>query len=508
MRPLRLLITIALLVAGLLSLFGLGQAQAAVSYSADEIAFVQLLNDYRLSQGVPALLVSDTLSEAGDRHNSDMAKYRFFDHYTKGSDWFPYNATPWDRMAASGYTDANYRGENIAAGHPTADDVFAAWKASSGHRANMLDSHFKVCGVSLVYLSSSQYGSYWTTDFGDYVDVTAHPLTVPEPTIPYVQLRGSDRFDTAIKISQEMFPGPLPADSGLVLAPGETFQEALCGAPLAAAYGGPVLLTPTAGLNNAVRDEIMRLAPRYVICIGLSGSIERAVQAALGANGTATAITGASVYDMSRQVAAALAYKVDGLRDATAIITRGDVFPDAISVSPLACAQRWPILLTGPTGALNASAVQALDELEDPKGPQSRHLRRPARQCAGSRESLWERSLLHQPERRRVEQGHGGPGLLPHGACYGRQVSRRPGGRALPSPGPRDPSPQPVQRALARINRRRDHCKPGCDAAVLVHRRHRAGAVTDQGAAALDEDRRWTPATEWSVGAGAEKMPP
>ena len=261
-----------------------------------------------------------------------MAKYGFFDHYTRiGSDWFAVGASPWDRMAASGYAFNTYKGENIAAGYHTAASVFAGWKASSGHRANMLSSDFKVLGVSLVYSSGSDYGSFWTTDFGGYADVTAHPLNAPEPTIPCPRFLGTDRFDTAIKISQAMFPGALPSDSGLVLAPGETFQEALCGAPLAAAYGGPVLLTPGVGLNNAVGDEIVRLAPRYVICIGLSDTIAAAVQAALGGNATVITIRGTTVYDMSYRVAKALEARMGDLSSATAVITRGDLFPDAIA---------------------------------------------------------------------------------------------------------------------------------------------------------------------------------
>ena len=55
-------------------------------------------------------------------------------------------------MAASGYTFNTVRGENIAAGYPTAADVFAGWKASSGHKANMLSPDFKVLGVSLCLL--------------------------------------------------------------------------------------------------------------------------------------------------------------------------------------------------------------------------------------------------------------------------------------------------------------------------------------------------------------------
>jgi len=157
-------------------------AQGAVSYSAQEIAFVNLLNDYRAANGMSRLLVSDMISAACDRHNSDMAKYKFFSHYSVKSDWFAANATPWDRMKLSGYGYSTSKGENIAAGQTTAAQVFEAWKASSGHRANMLNSAFKVIGVSLVTVSGSPYTYYWTTDFGGYVDPTAH--TVAQPPAP------------------------------------------------------------------------------------------------------------------------------------------------------------------------------------------------------------------------------------------------------------------------------------------------------------------------------------
>ncbi len=153
------------------------------SYSTEEIVFVQLLNDYRVSNGLQPLLVSDMISEACDRHNSDMGKYRFFDHYTQGSDWFAIGASPWDRMAASGYNFNTYKGENIAAGYSTAAAVFTGWKNSAGHNANMLGANYEVMGVSLEYVAGSPYGYYWTTDFGGYVDSTAHSLgSVPTTT--------------------------------------------------------------------------------------------------------------------------------------------------------------------------------------------------------------------------------------------------------------------------------------------------------------------------------------
>jgi poly-gamma-glutamate capsule biosynthesis protein CapA/YwtB (metallophosphatase superfamily) len=185
-----------------------------------------------------------------------------------------------------------------------------------------------------------------------------------DPTIELIYLRGVDRFDTAVKISQAMFPGALPPDSGLVLAPGETFPEALCGAPLASAYGGPVLLSSAMSLSGVVKAELLRLAPDNVILIGLTPVVKTAVQTALPGS-TVTSINGTDVYDTSRKVANALRARVGDMGGAVAIITLGTKFPDAIGVSPLACAKLWPIILTDKAdkSPLHVSAQGALSDL-------------------------------------------------------------------------------------------------------------------------------------------------
>ncbi len=179
---------ILLLLVALTLLLSLPFSAQAVSYSAEEIAFVTLLNNYRVSQGLQPLLVSDMISEACDRHNSDMGKYSFFDHYSLASDYFPVGASPWNRMVASGYNYNTSWGENIAAGYSTAAAVFEGWRNSSGHNANMLGASYKVLGVSMVDVSGSPYGYYWTTDFGGYVDPSAHSLTDPTPTDPVLTI--------------------------------------------------------------------------------------------------------------------------------------------------------------------------------------------------------------------------------------------------------------------------------------------------------------------------------
>ena len=153
--------------------------------------------------------------------------------------------------------------------------------SAAGVQANGLTSLSASLSADGTYVAFDSMASNLVTgDTNGYEDVFV-ALNRLEP-VDYRSLRGTDRYDTAIKMSQAMFPGALPPDSGLVLAPGETYQEALCGAPLAAAYGGPVLLTPSVGLNNAVRSEIIRLAPKYVVLHRACRFDQDAVQAALG----------------------------------------------------------------------------------------------------------------------------------------------------------------------------------------------------------------------------------
>ncbi|MHB9148987.1 MAG: S-layer homology domain-containing protein [Thermoleophilia bacterium] len=169
-------VVMAVLVIAALFAFIFPVAAQAVTYTSQEIEFVRLINEYRAANGLGTLLVSDMISDAATKHNLDMGKYAFFDHTTQGSDYFAVGASPWDRMAASGYDYNTYKGENIAAGHTTAATVFEGWRISSDHNANMLNANFKVIGVSMDTVSGSPFGTYWTTDFGGFVDPTAHSL--------------------------------------------------------------------------------------------------------------------------------------------------------------------------------------------------------------------------------------------------------------------------------------------------------------------------------------------
>ncbi len=65
-------------------------------------------------------MVSDLVSDAAEKHSSDMGKYEFFAHNTVASDWFPVGADARVRMAMCGYAYPIAWGEDIAAGFSSA----------------------------------------------------------------------------------------------------------------------------------------------------------------------------------------------------------------------------------------------------------------------------------------------------------------------------------------------------------------------------------------------------
>ncbi|MDT3398492.1 CAP domain-containing protein [Streptomyces sp. B1866] len=115
---------------------------------------VDLVNAERAKAGCQALTVNADLTEAATAHSADMAAHQNMSH--TGSD----GSSPGDRITEAGYDWSTY-GENVAYGYATPERVMAAWMASAGHKANILNCGFKEIGVGL-----SQPNSYWTQDFG------------------------------------------------------------------------------------------------------------------------------------------------------------------------------------------------------------------------------------------------------------------------------------------------------------------------------------------------------
>lgn len=98
------------------------------------------------------------------------------------------------------------------------------------------------------------------------------------------RLSGSDRWTTPAEVTEVLWPEG--ADT-VLLATGFDYPDALAGAPLAASEDAPLLLTPTGGLTDAVRDALVRLDPDEVVVLGgtsaVSGDVVDSVEALAGA---------------------------------------------------------------------------------------------------------------------------------------------------------------------------------------------------------------------------------
>jgi len=114
---------------------------------------VELTNQERAKQGLPALKVDTELSKVAREKSRDMQANNYFSHDS------PTYGSPFDMMKQFGiqYSSA---GENIAMGQPTPEEVVQAWMDSDGHRKNILSSNYTHIGVGY-----AENGNYWTQLF-------------------------------------------------------------------------------------------------------------------------------------------------------------------------------------------------------------------------------------------------------------------------------------------------------------------------------------------------------
>jgi uncharacterized protein YkwD len=150
---------------------------AALSPSDNDLAGIRaavlcLVNRERAAHGESALMANARLERAAQAHTESMAFDDYFEHVG------PRGETPVSRMRATGYiysSQLGYEvGENIGWGtlyKDTPRAIVAAWMASPGHRANILDAHYRDSGIGVSphppsSLARHQAGAIYTQDFG------------------------------------------------------------------------------------------------------------------------------------------------------------------------------------------------------------------------------------------------------------------------------------------------------------------------------------------------------
>ena len=131
----------------------------ADKFAADEKALLDLVNEARKKEKLPALKVNAVLTKVARLHSENMAKQEKMAHQLdkKGVG---------DRTTAGNY-DYRVVRENLAAAEgdadtpaPTPKEIHDKWMESKGHRANLLDDRVTEVGIAIVV---SKKGTYYYT---------------------------------------------------------------------------------------------------------------------------------------------------------------------------------------------------------------------------------------------------------------------------------------------------------------------------------------------------------
>lgn len=126
----------------------------------NEQSILQQINGHRHDAGLPPLNLVSELTQAARRHSQDMAENGFTSH--TGSD----GSDPGQRIEEAGY-DWTAWGEIIGwgfGGDP--ESVVNGWMNSPLHRSIILSASYEDLGVGYARDPTSEWGHYWTVDFG------------------------------------------------------------------------------------------------------------------------------------------------------------------------------------------------------------------------------------------------------------------------------------------------------------------------------------------------------
>lgn len=151
------------------------------------------------------------------------------------------------------------------------------------------------------------------------------------------RLAGNDRYETAAAISRQGWV----ASKYVILARGDSFPDALCASPLAQKFGAPILLTDPNKMDPSAMGEIKRLGVTNVIIIGGEGAVSGEIEDLLKSEGMQVErIWGSDRYETSAEIARRVG------TSGSIVLTTGENFPDALSISAPAAMKGMPILLS------------------------------------------------------------------------------------------------------------------------------------------------------------------
>ncbi|KAG1704590.1 hypothetical protein DVH05_005520 [Phytophthora capsici] len=185
-------------------------------------AMLTAVNQERAKQGVPSLCMNKKLQAAAQRHSDDMAKNNFMAH--DGHD----GSTMSQRITEAGY-EWDSVAENVAAGQEEVQSVMESWMTSPGHRENIMNPDYTMFGTAFAYNKDSQYGIYWTQDFGsgaseacDGGNTTKQEIVTPAPTTVVPEIPATVTPNKDIPATKGPVVTPAPTTPAPVVTPAAT----------------------------------------------------------------------------------------------------------------------------------------------------------------------------------------------------------------------------------------------------------------------------------------------
>ncbi len=175
-------------------------------------------------------------------------------------------------------------------------------------------------------------------------------------TVTTARIAGSDRYETAARISADTFAPGVPA---VYLATGSSYPDALA-ATSATRGEAPILLVQRDTIPSAVATELARLDPGEVRVVGGEGVVSATVAAQAGqlAGAGVVRLAGADRYSTAAAVSAASFASAAPV----AYVATGANFPDALAAGSAGAQLGGPVLLARSSG-LDASTLAELKRL-------------------------------------------------------------------------------------------------------------------------------------------------
>lgn len=191
--------------------------------------------------------------------------------------------------------------------------------------------------------------------FGGTAAVSEQTLSSAAGGRPTARYAGTGRIETAVAISQNVFPGG--ADE-VYLARADLFADAVAGGSLS---DGPILLVPRTGaVPQTVLDEIERVDPQRVLALGGTAAVSPGVLSAAAQGRPTERLAGAG----RMQTAAEIARYEFPRATQDAFLARADVFADAVVGGTLTAG---PTLLVPSSGQLPSTVSGEISRMSPPQ---------------------------------------------------------------------------------------------------------------------------------------------